>query len=108
MTFAPPWMVALPGLGFVQALELTQASTALSIAVPGGPAAGMASSYGMLQRWGFAARDDHAGGHADRALEPVPEPLLPDPGRLPLTSRASEQTALLATAASSASPCSAS
>ena len=30
-TFAPPWMVALPGLRFRQALVMTQASTALSI-----------------------------------------------------------------------------
>ena len=46
-------MAALPGLGFVQALELTQASTAVSIVVPGGPAAGMATSFTMLQRSGF-------------------------------------------------------
>jgi putative heme transporter len=56
-TFAPPWQVALPGLKFVQALELTQASTALSIVVPGGPAAGMATSWGMLNSWGFARRE---------------------------------------------------
>jgi putative heme transporter len=53
-TFAPPWQVALPGLRFFQALELTQASTAISIVVPGGPAAGMAASFGMLRSWGFA------------------------------------------------------
>jgi uncharacterized membrane protein YbhN (UPF0104 family) len=56
-SFAPPWQVALPGLRFVPALELTQASTALSIVVPGGIAAGMAGSFGMLRSWGFAARD---------------------------------------------------
>ena len=54
VTFAPPWMVRCPGLRFFQALELTQASTALSMVVPGGPAAGMATSFTMLQRWGFA------------------------------------------------------
>jgi putative heme transporter len=52
-TFAPPWQVALPGLGFVRALQLTQASTALSVVVPGGTAAGMAASFGMLRGWGF-------------------------------------------------------
>ena len=56
-TFAPPWMVALPGLSFVQALTVTQTSTALSIVVPGGLVAGVAASYGMLRRWGFASRE---------------------------------------------------
>jgi putative heme transporter len=57
LTFAPPWMVALPGLRFRDALALTQVSTALSIVVPGGAAVGIAGSYGILRRWGFAARD---------------------------------------------------
>lgn len=57
LTFAPPWMVALPGLSFVQALTLTQASTALSIVVPGGIAAGIAGSFGVLRGWGFPIRD---------------------------------------------------
>jgi putative heme transporter len=56
-TFAPPWMVALPGLRFVRALVLTQTSTALSLVVPAGAAAGIAGSYGILRRWGFAGRD---------------------------------------------------
>jgi putative heme transporter len=56
-TFAPPWQVALPGLSFVQAITVTQASTALSIVVPGGIAAGVAGSYGVLRGWGFAVRD---------------------------------------------------
>jgi putative heme transporter len=57
VTFAPPWQVALPGLGFVQAFELTQAATALSIVVPAGMAAGMGASYGMLRRWGFRTHE---------------------------------------------------
>jgi len=56
-TFAPPWMIALPGLGFVRAMELTQASTALSIVFPGGAAVGIAGSYGITRRWGFPARE---------------------------------------------------
>jgi uncharacterized protein (TIRG00374 family) len=55
-TFAPPWMAALPGLGFRRALVMTQASTALSIVVPGGAAVGIAGSYGMLRSWGFPPR----------------------------------------------------
>jgi len=53
-TFPPPWMAALPGLGFRQALALTQASTALSIVSPAGAAVGMAASYSMLRSWSFA------------------------------------------------------
>src|SRR5262249_53288808 len=56
-TFAPPWMIALPGLGFVRAMELTQASTALSIVFPGGAAVGIAGSSGITRRWGFPARE---------------------------------------------------
>src|SRR5438034_6363630 len=51
-TFAPPWMAALPGLRFRQALVLSQASTALSIVSPAGAAVGMAGSYAMLRSWG--------------------------------------------------------
>jgi putative heme transporter len=53
LTFAPPWMVALPGLDFRRAFVLTQASTALTIVVPGGAAVGIAGSYGMLRSWHF-------------------------------------------------------
>lgn len=56
LTFAPPWMVALPGISFRQALALTQMSTALSIVVPGGAAVGIAGSVGILRRWGFHRR----------------------------------------------------
>ena len=53
-TFPPPWMAALPGLRFRQALAMTQASTALAIVSPAGAAVGMAGSYAMLRSWGFA------------------------------------------------------
>ncbi len=52
-TFAPPWMVALPGLRLRQAFVVTQASTALTIVAPGGAAPGMATSFAMLRAWGF-------------------------------------------------------
>jgi uncharacterized protein (TIRG00374 family) len=57
VTYAPPWMVALPGLSFLQAFTVTQASTALSIVVPGGIAAGVAGSFAVLRGWGFPLRD---------------------------------------------------
>jgi putative heme transporter len=52
-TFAPPWLAVLPGLRFWPALMTTQASTALSLLVPGGAAVGIATAYGMLRRSGF-------------------------------------------------------
>jgi putative heme transporter len=54
-TFPPPWMAALPGLGFREAMAMTQASTALSIISPAGAAVGMAASYSMLRSWKFSA-----------------------------------------------------
>jgi uncharacterized protein (TIRG00374 family) len=57
VTFAPPWMITLPGLSFLRAMQVTQASTALSIVVPGGAAVGAAGSIGMLRASGFRAAD---------------------------------------------------
>jgi uncharacterized protein (TIRG00374 family) len=54
-TFPPPWMAALPGLGYRDAMALTQASTALSIVSPAGAAVGMGASYTMLRSWRFQA-----------------------------------------------------
>ena len=56
LTFAPPWLALLPGLRFWQALMMTQATTALSLVVPGGAAVGIATAYGMLRRAGFGRR----------------------------------------------------
>jgi putative heme transporter len=53
VTFAPPWMAALPGIGFRQAFVMSQASTALSLVAPAGAAVGMAASYSMLRSWSF-------------------------------------------------------
>ena len=47
----------LPQLRFFQAMELTQASTALSLVLPAGTAAGLGVSFGMLQSWGFPPRE---------------------------------------------------
>jgi putative heme transporter len=54
LTFAPPWMAALPGLRFRQAFVVTQASTASTYVAPAGVAVGMALSFAMLRAWGFA------------------------------------------------------
>jgi putative heme transporter len=55
VTFAPPWMAALPGLRFRQAFVVTQASTASTYLAPAGVAVGMALSFAMLRAWGFAS-----------------------------------------------------
>jgi uncharacterized membrane protein YbhN (UPF0104 family) len=55
-TFAPPWMVALPRLGFRRAFVLTQASTASTYVAPGGAAVGVAFAFAILRSWGFGAR----------------------------------------------------
>ena len=52
-TFAPPWMAALPQLGFRRAFVVTQASTASTYLAPGGAAVGVALSYAMLRGWGL-------------------------------------------------------
>lgn len=56
VTFAPPWMVALPHLGFRRAFVLTQASTASTYVAPGGAAVGVALAFTILRSWGFAGR----------------------------------------------------
>jgi putative heme transporter len=57
VTYAPPWMIALPGLRFRQAMPFTQASTAFTYVAPGGGLVGMAGSYGLLRTWGFAPNE---------------------------------------------------
>ena len=55
VTFAPPWMAALPGLRFPQAFVVTQASTASTYFAPGGVAVGIGVSFAMLRGWGFTS-----------------------------------------------------
>jgi putative heme transporter len=55
-TFGPPWMAGLPGLSYLHSSRVTLASTAVSVVTPGGAAAGMAASFGMLKAWGFEGR----------------------------------------------------
>jgi uncharacterized membrane protein YbhN (UPF0104 family) len=57
LTFAPPFMAALPGLGFVRALVVTQASTASTYVAPGGAAVGLGIAWAMLRAWRFPAGD---------------------------------------------------
>jgi uncharacterized membrane protein YbhN (UPF0104 family) len=56
VTYGPPWTAALPGLRYRNALVLSLSTTASTFIAPGGPAVGVALSYGMLRAWGFAGR----------------------------------------------------
>jgi len=49
----PPWMAALPGIGFVKAARVALASNALSIVAPGGIAVGAAAQVKLLRSWGL-------------------------------------------------------
>jgi putative heme transporter len=55
-TYAPNWMVALPGLSYGQSLELTLAGTAVSNVAPLGGPVSMTMQYAMMREWGFERR----------------------------------------------------
>ncbi len=50
LTTALPWRAVLPQLSWLGALGFTQASTAMTIVLPGGAPLGMALSFGFLRR----------------------------------------------------------
>jgi uncharacterized membrane protein YbhN (UPF0104 family) len=52
-TFAPPYMAALPGLGYWRGSVIAQASTASTYIAPGGAAVGIGLAFAMLRGWGF-------------------------------------------------------
>ena len=53
-TYAFVWMSVTPGLGFWQAMGMTQATTAVANTVPAGSAIGIGMTYGMLGSWGYS------------------------------------------------------
>jgi uncharacterized membrane protein YbhN (UPF0104 family) len=57
VTFGPPLMAALPGIGFRRAFTAAQASTASTYVAPGGAAVGIAFMFLLLRRSGFRGRD---------------------------------------------------
>jgi uncharacterized membrane protein YbhN (UPF0104 family) len=54
-TYAPPYMAALPGLGYWRGSVIAQASTASTYVAPGGAAVGVGLAFAMLRGWGFPA-----------------------------------------------------
>jgi len=98
VTYAPPWMIALPGLRFRQALPFTQASTALTYVAPGGGIVGMAGSYGLLRTWGFKTTEVARAVTLTGIWNQLANLLLPVVGVL-LLSIEGERDAVLTTAA---------
>jgi uncharacterized membrane protein YbhN (UPF0104 family) len=56
LSSALPWRALLPQLTWLGALGFTQASTALTLVLPGGAPLGMALSFGLLRRLRVTAR----------------------------------------------------
>lgn len=54
LTFAPPLMAALPGLGFWRALSSSQIGAAFAHVLPAGDAVGAGAQVALYRRWGFA------------------------------------------------------
>ena len=55
-SYAFVWMAVTPGLGFGQAMVMTQAATAVTNTVPTvGPAIGVGMTYTMFRSWGIGA-----------------------------------------------------
>lgn len=98
VTYAPPWMLALPGLRFRQALPFTQASTALTYVAPGGGIVGMAGSYGLLRAWGFGSNEVARAVTVTGIWNQLANLLLPVVAVIMLASEGSKDT-LLTTAA---------
>jgi putative heme transporter len=57
LTFSLPWIVVLPELRYVRALLLTQISTAVTLILPGGAPAGIATSLALLRSAGFRSAE---------------------------------------------------
>ena len=54
VTSGPPWMAAVPGLGYRRSMLLTQTSTLMTTVLPLGEAVGFATQVTMLRRWRFS------------------------------------------------------
>jgi uncharacterized membrane protein YbhN (UPF0104 family) len=60
-TSGPPWMAAVPGLGYGRSMLLTQTSTLMTTVLPMGEAVGFGTQIAMLRRWRFSPHAVTAG-----------------------------------------------
>jgi putative heme transporter len=61
LTSGPPWMAAVPGLGYRRSMLLTQTATMMTTVLPLGEAVGFATQVTMLRRWQFSPHTVTAG-----------------------------------------------
>ena len=80
LSSALPWMAALPGLGFLHALRVTSASSALSLVAPGGTAVGDGDAVRDAEELGHRGTARRPRGSVDEHLGPARYLRLPDPG----------------------------
>ncbi len=61
-TYGPNWIVALPGLTYMQSMKVTMAGTAVANVLPLGGAISMPMQMAMFRKWGFSS------GSSSRAM----------------------------------------
>ena len=83
-TFAPPWMVSLPGLSSCGRCGSRKLRPRSRSSFPAGLRSEPPAAYGILRAAGVSRpQRRRAGGHADEPLEPVPQSPVPDCRRVP-------------------------
>lgn len=97
-TYAPNWMVALPGLGYGQSLELTMAGTAVSNVAPLGGPVSMTMQYAMMREWGFERRGASRAMVLTGVWNQFVNLAMPIIGLVILTARGGKNAALMVTA----------
>lgn len=93
-TYAPNWMVALPGLSYAQSLRLTLSGTAIANVAPFGGAVSMGMQYRMLRVWGFSTPDSSRAMVITGVWNNLVNLALPLTGLALLTLRGGKNTAL--------------
>jgi putative heme transporter len=97
-TYAPNWMVALPGLGYRQSIEVTMAGTAVANVAPLGGAVGMGMQMAMFKGWGFERKDASRAMVVTGIWNNLTNLAMPLVGLLVLTTRGGKNLALEAAA----------
>lgn len=97
-TYAPNWMVALPGLKYRQSIEVTMAGTAVANVAPLGGAVGMGMQLAMFKGWGFDRKQASRAMVVTGIWNNITNLAMPLVGLLVLTMRGGKNVALEAAA----------
>ncbi len=97
-TYAPNWMVALPGLKYRQSIEVTMAGTAVANVAPLGGAVGMGMQMAMFKGWGFERNQASRAMVVTGIWNNITNLAMPLVGLLVLTMRGGKNVALEAAA----------